>query len=523
MSISTEFKAHRPPQYTGRGDAYLPGIIKELRQLLAQTQQEFSYDTLYLPPQKLTTLAHILVEFGEDIYHNIGIWSALEQYNQELFGTPLPLTKLTDPTSTPDTTDRVHHLLWNLYPQLDPDLILGPQHQDLGYLALVVATFLDQNFSNNISPAKGTHSGVKRFLNQPNKFGWEVKHKLVWLGQHSYLFRVICQNYVAAEGGEADIETIDGFICQETTPWSGLGVIDILAGLLPLSPAQQKTLRGWYQRHFAFYQIKSVKKGNLKVINLINNKPYKVRMDEDVTRFKPGTVIFGGLLPWGGRWYWSGQQQIYHTMSTEVKQSLPETMRTQSARLVYRYHQPWLTEARETLQHFHHTFTRYHNNDLAIYPHGIAMAGDMQKMYRLHNEAALKAEKADFMKKHNLTSTTPQMPYPPELVQTEDGVAVFFNPAEGTEIFNHFDTLVSALQKEGKNLSEDEYRAIHGLIESPNLSPAFVQRLLQEYNDSSIARVYIIKQPPSYYLAYLLRQHKGHFYRTRYPNVALQP
>jgi hypothetical protein len=32
-------------------------------------------------------------------------------------------------------------------------------------------------------------SGVARFLQTPNRRGWDIKRKLVWAGQHSYLFR----------------------------------------------------------------------------------------------------------------------------------------------------------------------------------------------------------------------------------------------------------------------------------------------------------------------------------------------
>lgn len=518
MAVSIDFQTHRPPQYTGRGDSHLPRMIRDLRRFLAKTQKDFTHNTLRLPPQELATLAHVLVEFGEDIHNNIGIWQTLEQYNWELFGTPLPLTLLAGSAANkpPKLADRLHHLLWVLYTEIEPDLIFSPQHLDLCHLATAVADFLSERLTN--SPQ---HSGVKRFLSQPNKFGWDVKRKLVWLGQHSYLFRYQCQNYVAANGEQANIGTIDDFICQETTSWSGLGVIDILAGLLPLSYSQQETLRGWYQRHLAYYQIKASKGSILKVINLINNEPYKVRMDTTTTQFKPGTVVFGALVPWEGVWYWSGEQKIYHSVPEDVKKKLPDDMLSRMPHIVYRYNQTLANRARETLDHLHKNFTGYHGDNLAIYSGGISMAGDIQKMYRLHNESLPGTKKLEVMQKYNLDSAKPQMPYPPELVKSEDGVAVFFNPDEGQEIFNHFDVLVSALQKQGEDLSEDESWAVQGLIESGNLSPSFVHRLLQDYSDASIAAAFIIRQPPAYYLEYLLRRHKGHFYRQRYPHVTL--
>ncbi len=514
MAVSIDFQAHRPPQHTGRGDSHLPRLIRELRRFLTETQKQLRYDTLRLSPQELADLAHVLVEFGEDIHNDIGLWSTLERYNREFFGTPLPLTLPAD--QPPELPDRLQHLLWVLYTQLEPDLILSPHHQDLRTLAIVSANFLTRSFVEI-----PRHSGVKHFLAQPNKYGWDVKRKLVWLGQHSYLFRYQCHTYVEENGGQADIGTIDGFICQETTSWSGLGVIDILAGLLPLSKGRQDTLRGWHERHLAYYQVKTVKGSILKALNLINNRPYKVRIDKRTNQFKPGHVVFGSLLPWAGVWYWSGEQKLYESVPEEVKQTLSSDMLSRMPQIVYRYHNKALAQATKSVARLHQHFITYHSDDLAAYPDGISMAGDTQKMYRLYNQSAPQAHRTAVKQKYNLQSDTPQMPYPSDLVDSEDGVAVFFNPPEGTEIFNHFDILVSALQKQGADLSEDETYAIQGLIESDNLSPNFVHRLLQDYDDASIAATYLIRQPPDYYLEYLLRRFKGHFYRKRYPQITI--
>ncbi|MCB0166738.1 MAG: DUF3843 family protein [Anaerolineae bacterium] len=518
MALSDTFQAHRPPNFTGRGDAHLPGIIKDLRRFLAEIQNEFTYDTLRLPAQELPELAYVLVEFGEDIHANIGIWTALEQYNRDLFGTPLPLTLRSEAITNkpPELVDRLHHLLWVIYHEIEPELTLAPQHQDLQLLAQAVATFLDDRLA-----AVPRQSGIKQFLAQPNRFGWDVKQKLVWLGYHAYLFRYPCQNYIADNGGRVDIGIIDDFICQETTRWSGLGVIDILAGLLPLSTAQRKNLRGWYERHMAFYEMLSLKSVTLHVINLINNQPYKIRVDKDINYFKPGHIIFGSLVPWEGRWYWSGEQKAYPAFPEATKQQVVDDMLRRMPNVVYRYDVNRLNHAKETLSRLSANFVSYHGDNLAVYADGSTMNADMQRMYTLSNEAMLEAERTKTKQKVTAISTQPQLSHPPELVASQDGVAVFFNPDEGPEIFNHFDILVSALQKQGEGLSEDETLAVQGLIESDSLSPHFVRRLLQDYSDASIAAAYLIDQPPDYYLDYLLRRYKGHFYRRRYPHLTV--
>jgi hypothetical protein len=102
---------------------------------------------------------------------------------------------------------RIQHLLWVLYSELNPQLILSPTHRDLNLLATIVSDFLGKRFA--MIP-RG--SAVKSFLAQPNKFGWDVKRKLIWLGTCSYLFRNSFRNYVEDHGGKPEIPIIDDFI-----------------------------------------------------------------------------------------------------------------------------------------------------------------------------------------------------------------------------------------------------------------------------------------------------------------------
>ena len=124
-------------------------------------------------------------------------------------------------------------------------------------------------------------SGVKAFLETSNDYGWDIKRKLVWLGSKSYLFRVFYHQYMLEEcGGESQIGYMDDFVCQQCTPWSGLGVIDILAGVLYLDDDNdRKDLRSWYERHAAPYKVLSANSKVLKVLNTINNQEYLVRIN----------------------------------------------------------------------------------------------------------------------------------------------------------------------------------------------------------------------------------------------------
>jgi hypothetical protein len=57
-----------------------------------------------------------------------------------------------------------------LYSELKPELLISPTHRDLEKLSAVIATFLQNRFTDI---PQG--SSVKAFLSGPNSYGWEVK------------------------------------------------------------------------------------------------------------------------------------------------------------------------------------------------------------------------------------------------------------------------------------------------------------------------------------------------------------
>lgn len=351
------FQSHRPQGHTQEGDPYLPQLARELTRLLIKTEGALSSKMLCLPNKKIEELATVLVEFAEDVHNGIGIWNSLERYNLEFFGTQLPLV-LELGENMPQTglnVHRIRHLLWVLYSELTPELILSPTHRDFNLLATVVSDFLVERFAKM---PRG--SAVKVFLQQPNQFGWNMKRKLVWLGQHSYLFRNSFRNYVEGHGGEEDISIIDDYICQQTTNWSGLGVIDILAATLDISQEQRSELRNWYDRHLAYYQVLAIKGPRIEVLNKVNDKPYTVVMGEDANTFGIGQIVLGSLVPWNKEWYWSGKQWIYDNMTDSALRELKNSFVRKSPLLAYRYCDEMAAKAKESVSHNYHEFVKYH-------------------------------------------------------------------------------------------------------------------------------------------------------------------
>jgi hypothetical protein len=520
-------KPFRPPGFSGKGDKQLEKIHGQLLNLFKKIHKNLDRDDpLSLPRQAQDQVAGVLVEFAEDLHNDIGIWRSYEQYNCEWFGTPLPLMLRPGEEVTEQELfqRRIQHFLWNLYPLFDPDeLTLASDYEGLYQISEQLAEFLIEKFAD-----VPQDSGVKKFLNEPFQWGWEVKRKLVWLGAGSYLFRLFYGDYVAEQDGLADIPTTDDFICQETTTWSGLGAIDILAGVLDITEEQRRELRSWHERHMAAYKVLSVDvtKGIMEVLNLINDAPYTIRGGEELAQFKKNIFVQGNLIPWNGEWYWSGGQAMYPRLSKNDIQQLKQAFTISMSHIAYRYCDDLVKRAREMLQFQYDEFIKYHGSDLVLYPDGLALAEDLEEQMRSYNESRrqqlLEAGKQppSFQGK---TSTNLPDQMLDEYLEMENGVAVYFNPDEGQEMMEEFNHILSGLEKRGVELTEDEEELIREFIFADAISPGFVKRVVQEYGYESIAAAFFIH--PDYaedemFLDYLLRKYKGHFYRKRYPAIS---
>jgi hypothetical protein len=512
--LSVNFRLARPEVNPGKGDKYLPKIIQDLSNLLRKAQKTYQFDTLRLPQDKIRDLSQTLVEFAEDVHNNIGIWDSLEQYNHQFFGKKLPFV--------PDVTDeapinghRIQYLLWNQYQMIAPELFLSPRHKDLTTLSEMVSDFLSDRFEN-----LPVGSGVKAFLDQPNEFGWDVKRKLIWLGKHSYLFRKCYQDYLQAQGGKPEIAVIDDFICQETTCWSGLGVIDILAEVLNITENQRNDLRSWYERHTAFYKVLSINEPVITVLNIINDKEYTVRVGDFSSQFDKNHLYFGGLIPWDGEWYWSGEQKRFENVSDDEAKELKKSFLQTPQTIVYRYCADLADKARETVKEHYKSFLDYHGKDMAVYPDGRSMATEFKNQYRHHNRSKLKT--AGRLPAEHRTPEIPDLTesFPSDLLECDNGVCLYFNPDEGQEIVQDFYDIIGGFKKKGVNLDNDELDAIRGFVESDAVSPRFVNKLVQEYGDESVRVAFLIPDTMDKYLEFLLRKYKGHFFRKRYPSIS---
>ena len=525
IAIKDIFRANRPLGNPGRADRYLLEIAQDMRRLLSKIQRDFHDSSVVWPGDLYSEVAVILVEFGEDLHADAGLWSSLENSNRELFGTPLPLAADADSAAPLTGFDprRMQHLLWTLWQVMSPENCPIPGHPNLLLLADAASALLEERF-HRLPP----DSGVKTFLAGSSRFGWEIKRKLVWLGTHSYLFRQSFDNHAGKQEQGASIGIIDDFICQEHSPWSGMAAIDVLAGALPdVSEEDRASLRSWDERHAAFYRVLSrqtsgEKMHTLVVRNLVNGEYYTVSTDLAGCPFEPGLVVFGSLTPWRNEWYWSGEQSIFRDLPEAEDAKLRKRMLEKSPAIAYRYCPAEAAQARASILRLHAEFVAYHGDDLAVFPDGLALAAAEQKRQEARWQAADPEHVRRIMNQRGVTQPRPQMQFPHSMLDHDQGIGMFFNPDEGQDFMLGFKHVISGMRKQGDGLSETERLVLRNFVTSQNISLAFVQRLIREYGAESLLETFHLRGlPPDRTLAFLLRCHKGRFFRNRYPLLAL--
>jgi hypothetical protein len=191
-----------------------------------------------------------------------------------------------------------------------------------------------------------------------------------------------------------------------------------------------------------------------------------------------------------------------------------------SSRIVYRYDKQLLVKAKESLNIHYKEFIAFFGSEIMTFKDGLSMAAALQKKDREKFESLPKNELEAHLKKHGLKNPFPKMDLPDELLNSENGVGVYFNPDEGIEIMLGFDDLLSGFKKEGKDLTEDECEAIKDFITSDAVSPRFVRTMIDRYGPKSINSSFLINSEMRI-TDYLLQEYKGQYFRNRYPEITL--
>jgi hypothetical protein len=515
--MKEQFEHFRPKDFTGSGDKYLYPLIIELGEEIVKLEKKYNFDSLKLDENQNLTMANLLIELAEDLHNDIGLWKSIEHYNNQMFNTPLPLF-VPENTVINDCFDknRIKSFIYNIFVEFDDEILFSPQHKDLETLADGVSTFLTEKFKD-----VPKESGVKLFLNDPIEYGWDFKRKLVWSALNCYLFRFSCYTYKDGfKKGVTDIEIVDDFICQENTIWSGLGVIDILAKALNLPEKTQADVRSWYERLVAFYRVVSFKNDILELENLINNQTYMVQSDA-YDSFRNEDVVFGGIVPYGDYYYWSGVQRKIGKLNNSEITSLKNDFVRNTTRIVYRYDKNLLDRAYKITKEMYDEFTSYFKDDLVVFKDGKSAEIALQQKEKQKYDNLYTMEMKMEMKKNKTHKPFTKIKLSRDIINCREGVGVYFNPEVGMEIMLYFDELKTGFMKKGVNLTDNEKGTIQDFIYSKAISPNFVNKMIAENGDKSIAASFHIHESINC-VNYLLHKYKGHLYRNKYPEISMK-
>jgi hypothetical protein len=509
-----EYLAYQPLRPNSRTGEDFSQLLAPLHQLLSEHAGMFN-----LSDQMRWDLTGILLDFAADLINQTGLWASYEKHNRQSFGIPLPMTLESGP-SLPTELDfeRIRHFLWIMIPEILDGLPLSPIDRGLCQLSQTIYAFLHEQ---RHLIKKANH--IKSFLQTPNEYAWDVKRKLVWLGTKSYLFRLFYRQYLQEQDNvEFTIGHTDDFVCQQCSAWSGLGVIDILAGTLDLCEEERNDLRQWYERHAAPFLILSADRATLEARNIINDKSYTIRMNDNNVPFKPGQLVVGSLTGWRGEWYWSGEQRRFEKPTESVMADLKQSMIRQSPNLIYRYCPEREQKARQLMAQFHRESFAFYGTDLMVYSDGLSMAADWQREMRHRWKAQSPNVIQETMARHGMKNPCPEMSIPQDLLDSKDGFGVFFNPEEGQEIMEQFHDIVEGFRRQGVGLTEGQEDRIRAFMRSESISPAFVRRVVKEYGEASLQSAFCFQgTKATYWLNYMLRRYKGHFFRKRYPAISV--
>ncbi len=490
-------------------DRLIEPLSKELSKWIQRKSAQFTSDTLKFTNKIYEQMAVLSVEFGHDIHNDLGIWKSYERLNNQIFGTPLPVHGELYDIDPDDPFDiaRVQHFLWKIIGELVPNILISPTHDDLEKLSETVANFLTDKFKR-----VSKDSIQKEFLTNEMPEAGDAKRKLVWLGTESYFFRLAFFSFIHKNKLKQDVASVDDFICQNITHWSGFGPLDLLAEMLEVSNDLKTDLLSWKERVQGLFKVIQLEQDHLTVLNVFNHCKYEVSTMEASKYFGKAKIIHGWIIPWGGQWYWSGQQQTYKEFTDVELNDFVTTYLSSNPTIQYQFDDAKLEKAREVLVTIYDDSLNFFKNDLGCFANGSEMAVQL----KAKDLAVRKIRKPDDK------TEEPEYSFPDYIMNCEKGIGYFININEGIELFLGYNDLISGLQKKGESLTEDEEDSFFHFITGTNISPDFVKRVLKDHPADAILQLFFLEElETEHALNYLFRCYKGNYYQKRYPNITI--
>jgi hypothetical protein len=500
------------------------------------------------------SLALNLALMAEDLLSGGCLWRVIEENNQRLFGTPLPLVCKAGEAALPamDVLDERRfrfylHTVWSL---VIPDAHVFPDDAILVRLAGMAARM----FTRLRAKAVSAEAMLTAPTGEPDIDGAEVKAKLLWLACASYLLELEYVDYAMGHSKpdaslKEQIAVTEAFLCDVCTRWSGLGALELLADAARMEPADRADLLSWSEKHFAVYRVESVTPMTpppavdgpmvlLTLTNVINEQRYEAPMFTTVGRcmFKEGKMVLGALSRWRGVWRWMGSQTI--VSEKRDVEALRERFRSGYGQIAYRYCPDLLKIVQEAEARAHADFLRFYGDELKVQPDGMTVMADERRRWREASARAIEAEaaKAGVAKEAGVAGEAakagrarePVFDWPEALVETKNPVAVFYVAGSGVEYLRRFDMLCAALRtKSFSEMGELEREVLDDFVKGAAISPEFVRRVAREWGSDGIMAYYcgdgdaFADEQRAGAVEYLIRCYKGAAFRRRYPSMSV--
>ena len=129
------------------------------------------------------------------------------------------------------------------------------------------------------------------------------------------------------------------------------------------------------------YKVLAGDKDAVEVLNLVNDRTYRVRLNLERNPFKRGAYVHCSLAPWDGEWYWSGTQKSFPRLGAAEVERLKAGFRG-LATIFYRYRPDVLAKARGFVRGQYQGFVARHGKGWVVFPDALAMAADWQREAR---------------------------------------------------------------------------------------------------------------------------------------------
>jgi hypothetical protein len=526
--IETAIRISRPAGPRGKIDRYLPKIASDLKGVIHRVKRDMPKLGESIDSGCEDVLAAYSVLFGEDIHCRLGMWRALEKWNEDLFGTPLPFLvpvggseeKLRgfDPR-------RVQHFLWRAitvhHDEPDGFFFMNPCHEELAILAKEVSQFLKLRFSKKMPQ----DSPIRRILGKCYPEAPDLKEKLVCLARGSYL---LCTRAPHDDPRDAHsineyysrVNELDDYICQSCSSWAGMGALDLLPGILGLEGQDKEDLASWSRRILSAYKVTGIQRfgdkvDNMEVLNLLNGKTYTVIVGTAMN-VEVGYLLYGSLVPWRGNWFWSGAQRSLGMPKPGREEEIKEDLEKNHPNWVYRSCPDKEEKAWEIIRRHHNHFINYYGDDLKVFPDVETMARSEKERTEAYNQQRAWAK--------GTPGEEPKIGkdfFPDSMMEWSGKAAAFSDPAIGISYIPEFCLIESAMCDPLRDDDEAMDRLWH-LMEDHTAPPSLVRRLVREYGADGLARLFKCKgHPGELVVEYFLRCFKGERYRKQTPHVSV--